>query len=79
MNAAPVRADAVQHAEGGDKLEKRGALELGQRRLLLVRALRVGPERVVGRGRAVEHRERGRGRGGVLWLAKAWRQSIPKA
>ena len=51
--------DALQHAEGGEPLEQKGALHLGERRLLLVRA-RVGLERVR------EHRRRS-----GLW-AKVW-------
>ena len=48
-------ADALQHAEGGQPLEQVGALELGDRSLLLGRALAV-PERAVVLGRLVKHR-----------------------
>eukprot|EP00964_Phaeocystis_antarctica_P099775 scaffold65570_cov73-Phaeocystis_antarctica.AAC.2 len=48
-------ADALHHAEGDEPLEQKGALHLGEPRLLLVRA-RVGLERAVVRGRVIEHR-----------------------
>ena len=48
-------ADTVQHAEGGQPLEQMGALELGDRSLLLGRALAM-PERAIVLGRLVKHR-----------------------
>jgi len=38
-------ADAVQHAEGGQPLDQMGAVDLGERRLLLVLGALAGPER----------------------------------
>ena len=40
-------ADAVQQAEGDQPLEQMGALELRERRLLLVLGALAGPERAV--------------------------------
>ena len=48
-------ADAVQQAEGDQPLEQMGALELGDRSLLLGRALAM-PERAIVVGRLVKHR-----------------------
>ena len=38
-------ADAVQHAKGGQPLDQMGAVDLGERRLLLVLGALAGPER----------------------------------
>ena len=50
-----VGTDAVQHAVGDQPLEQMGALERGDRSLLLGRALAV-PERAAVLGRLVKHR-----------------------